>query len=112
MPRLATVESIELVPPSSSGGHIALTGTADPATPKTTTAAAAAAGAAAATTSKTSLREIASRPHTAAAEAANVVSQQQRTSQRRRVAIATFVLLGNMVQVSPSKNWPSIVTLL
>lgn len=107
MPRLATVESIELVPPSSSGGHIALTGTADPATPKTTTAAAAAA-----TTSKTSLREIASRPHTAASEAANVVSQQQRTSQRRRVAIATFVLLGNMVQVSPSKNWPSIVTLL
>lgn len=87
MTRLATVESIELVAPPTSG-HISLTGETADSTAATETAKAA------------SLREIAPIPHTAAAEAANVVAQQQQTSHRRRVAIATFVLLGNMVQVS------------
>ena len=92
MSRLATVESIELVPPRRGDGQISLTGAADPTHDET-------AGTSAATVS---LQEIAPRPHTAAAEAANVVSQQLQTSQRQRVAIAVLVLLGNMVQVSDS----------
>ena len=79
MTRLSTVESIELRPPPI-GGHIELTGASN------------------ATDTAASLREIPPRP-IGLDEAANVVSQQLQTSQRRRVAIATFVLLGNMVQV-------------